>query len=133
MGINTNEAKKYFEQGCMKMCSLIDNRHKYENAFSFSVHAYVNMSMKYYQILGEKPGKLEWVKIKNSVWELVERIKFSDKIIDDLVNNFVEYAAEIGYTEDVKGLKRKLATKERRLVEASDYEIDELPNLASGF
>lgn len=121
------EGEMYFNQGRMKMRSLINDRGKYKNAFSFSVHAYINMSMKYYRLLGTFPNDLEWMNMKRSMLDLLDVIKFPDRIITNLVDRFVQYANDSGYDEDVKGMKGRLESKWKPSSENLDYEIDELP------
>ena len=122
------EGRSYFEQGKRKIYSLIENKRKYKNAFAFSMHTYVGMSLDYYRCVNEFPNQFEWLCLKDSMWTLVEQTVFIDSFIEDIVNRFVSYACDNGHEKDVVGMKKKLKYKSRRWSDIGDYDIDQMPN-----
>lgn len=123
------DADRFFFRGRDMMYSLIEERAKYSGATSFSVHTYVNMSMKYYRKCKVTPDSHEWYRINEVMWIAVQNLPAKDNIFLKLANDYVKFCKDIGRDDDVKMLLIELKKKPGRLLVESDYDIDGLPDI----
>lgn len=124
-----DEADKFFFRGTEKMFSLIEERGKYRAALPFSVHTYVNMSIKYYCGCNVEPDIREWYRLCKAMSLSVNTLPAQDRIFSRLVKKFIKFAEDIGREGNVKTLLYELQRKPLRLMEESDYDIDALSEI----
>lgn len=92
-----------FEEGEKDMISLI-NSPRYSRSFCYSVHAYLDMKMKYCKKLRKSISETETEEFV--AWILKGLRLSNDKYMNDIKNRFIDFARNLGYESYVSELLR---------------------------
>ncbi|MGN1310395.1 MAG: SIR2 family protein [Clostridia bacterium] len=100
-GSSYSVAAFMFEEGEKSIIELINNP-KYSRSFCYSVHAYLDMKMKYCKKIHTSVGASE--AILYSKWILRGLQLSNDKYMNDIKNRFIEFALKMGYNTEIQEL-----------------------------
>lgn len=114
-------ADENFQQGCMEMENIINNPN-YSRAFIYSVHAYSNMLMKYYQEKGQiiPPEKCEKL---NRYFELLLEMQMDSRAKESVIK-FYRYCEFNKMPQYCVGLENIWKIKPRIVVDEDDIDIE---------
>ncbi len=124
-----SQINEHFIKGKGMMLELISNKERYKEAYAFSVHAYIDLQIKYYKKNNELPSDLDWETMKELMWNAITELKYKDSIFIKLTDRFIDFARSIHKESDVRGLRGVLTKKINRIVELEYNEIDEIPDI----
>ena len=92
-----------FEEGEKGMVDLIKNP-RYSRSFCYSVHAYLDMKIKYCKKLQKAINEPE---IKECVSWIIKGLKLSnDKYMNDIKKRFIDFSSHLGYADYMHELLR---------------------------
>ena len=121
-----SDALKLFGRGQMILQKLIDNKNHYPDAFGFSVHTYINMTLQFCSIDNSKIDDLNWFYIEQMLDDYVGESHCREKIMVDLITSTRNYARKCGL--NCNRISRINKTyMEYPLKSNGSYEIDEMP------
>lgn len=90
-----------FEEGERNLINLINNP-RYSRSFCYSVHAYLDMKMKYCNKI-QAEINVEDARLFAD-WILKGLRLSNDKYMNDIKNRFIKFAGKLGLTEQIHGL-----------------------------
>lgn len=100
-GISYSVAAFMFEEGEKIIVELI-NSPKYSRSFCYSVHAYLDMKMKYCRKISARISSSEVVNY--SKWILKGLRLSNDKYMNDIKSRFIEFCSKLGYDSELDEL-----------------------------
>lgn len=100
-GTSYSVASFMFEEGEKGMTDLIDNP-KYSRSFCYSVHAYLDMKIKYCKKIYKKIGTDD---VQLYVKWILRGLQLSnDKYMHDIKSRFIEFASKLGFDIEIEEL-----------------------------
>ena len=123
-----SSANELFEKGREILENLITNKRYYRDAYGFSVHTYVNMTIQFYNNSGNRIQNSEWIYILDILNNYVKQANYKERIMVRLLEQVNEYAIVNGYY--VPATKRLINELDRKPFKPSiAFEVDEMPDV----